>query len=245
MVRHFGLIGRDISYSFSSDYFRDKFRQLKLNETHSYVNFDIQDIEEIKTIVAKDENLVGFNVTIPYKEAIFPYLTEIDPLAKAVGAVNTVKITENGLVGYNTDVYGFLESIALYIKKDYKKALLLGTGGASKAVKYGLESIGMETQYVSRTASENILDYDMLTEEVMKSHQIIVNCTPVGTFPDLNKCPDIPYQFLSKKHLAFDLVYNPIRTKFLKLAAANGAWVANGFRMLSLQADKAWEIWNE
>ncbi|MEH6705572.1 MAG: shikimate dehydrogenase [Galbibacter orientalis] len=242
-LRHFGLLGKNISYSFSAGYFTEKFKQLNL-DNHSYVNFDLQNIEEIKNVLAQDKDIVGFNITIPYKEAIIPFLTEIDPKAKEIGAVNTVKITKNGLKGYNTDVYGFYKSIEPFIKSHHKKALILGTGGASKAVKHALIDLGLEIQFVSRTASENKLSYEMLTKQVMEQHQVIVNCSPIGTFPNTEVKPAIPYEFLTEEHLVFDLIYNPPKTAFMKYAEANGATAVNGSKMLELQAEKAWEIWN-
>lgn len=242
-LRHFGLLGKNISYSFSAGYFTEKFKQLDL-DNHSYVNFDLQNIEEIKNVLAQDKDIVGFNITIPYKEAIIPFLTEIDPKAKEIGAVNTVKITKNGLKGYNTDVYGFYKSIEPFIKSHHKKALILGTGGASKAVKHALIDLGLEIQFVSRTASENKLSYEMLTKQVMEQHQVIVNCSPIGTFPNTEAKPAIPYEFLTEGHLVFDLIYNPPKTAFMKYAEANGATAVNGSKMLELQAEKAWEIWN-
>lgn len=242
--RHFGLLGKNISYSFSAGYFTEKFKQLGL-DNHSYVNFDLQNIVEIKNVLAEDKDIIGFNITIPYKEAIIPFLTEIDPKAKEIGAVNTVKVTKNGLKGYNTDVYGFYKSIEPYIKSYHKKALILGTGGASKAVKHALIDLGLEIQFVSRTASENKLSYDMLTKEIIEQHQVIVNCSPIGTFPNTEAKPAIPYEFLTEKHLVFDLIYNPPQTAFMKYAKANGATSVNGSKMLELQAEKAWGIWNE
>ncbi|EIJ39215.1 shikimate 5-dehydrogenase [Galbibacter orientalis DSM 19592] len=242
-LRHFGLLGKNISYSFSAGYFTEKFKQLDL-DNHSYVNFDLQNIEEIKNVLAQDKDIVGFNITIPYKEAIIPFLTEIDPKAKEIGAVNTVKITKNGLKGYNTDIYGFYKSIEPFIKSHHKKALILGTGGASKAVKHALIDLGLEIQFVSRTASENKLSYEMLTKQVMEQHQVIVNCSPIGTFPNTEAKPAIPYEFLTEGHLVFDLIYNPPKTAFMKYAEANGATAVNGSKMLELQAEKAWEIWN-
>ncbi|WP_417444269.1 shikimate dehydrogenase family protein [Joostella sp.] len=244
MNKHFGLLGKDISYSFSSGYFTKKFEKLGLTN-HSYVNFDLQNVEEIKDVLSNDKEIVGFNITIPYKEAIIPFLTEIDPKAEEIGAVNTVKVTENGLKGYNTDIYGFQKSIEPHIKPTHKKALILGTGGASKAVKHALIDLGLEYKYVSRSASEDKFSYEMLTKEVMEEYHVIVNCSPVGTFPNVDQKPAIPYEFLTENHLVFDLIYNPPKTAFMKHAEANGAKAVNGSKMLELQAEKAWEIWRE
>ena len=202
-LRHFGLLGKNISYSFSAGYFTEKFKQLDL-DNHSYVNFDLQNIEEIKNVLAQDKDIVGFNITIPYKEAIIPFLTEIDPKAKEIGAVNTVKITKNGLKGYNTDIYGFYKSIEPFIKSHHKKALILGTGGASKAVKHALIDLGLEIQFVSRTASENKLSYEMLTNQVREQHQVIVNCSPIGTFPNTEQAFPRGPVFLKFLYLALN-----------------------------------------
>ncbi len=244
MRRKFGLLGRNISYSFSKGYFTEKFETLGLKD-HSYVNFDVQQIEDIATIVKDTEGLVGFNITIPYKEAIFPYLSEVDPKAEAIGAINVVKVMENGLKGYNTDVIGFERSIAPHLKKQHQKALILGTGGASKAVEFALKSLGLHCQFVSRTASENKWSYDQLNKDIMEQHTLIINCTPLGTFPNIENKPDIPYQYITKEHLVFDLIYNPKTTSFMKQAQANGATAVNGHQMLKLQAEAAWEIWND
>lgn len=244
MPRKFGLLGKNISYSFSRGYFTEKFDALGL-EDHSYVNFDVPQIEDIQTIVNNTEDLVGFNITIPYKEAIFPYLSEVDPKAKAIGAINVVKVLENGLKGYNTDVIGFERSIAPHLKKQHQKALILGTGGASKAVEFALKSLGLHCQLVSRVASENKWSYDQLDKQIMEQYTVIINCTPLGTFPNVEQKPDIPYQYITKEHLVYDLIYNPETTSFMKHAQANGATALNGHLMLKLQAEAAWEIWND
>lgn len=243
MSRKFGLLGKNISYSFSKGYFTEKFKTLDLKD-HSYVNFDVPKIEDIEAIVKNTEDLVGFNITIPYKEAIFPFLTEVDRKAQAIGAINVVKVQENGLKGYNTDVIGFERSIAPHLTKQHQKALILGTGGASKAVAFALKSLGLSCQFVSRTAGENKWSYEQLNKDIMSEYTVIVNCTPLGTFPNIDDKPAIPYMHITKEHLVYDLIYNPETTSFMKHAQAKGATSLNGHQMLKLQAEAAWEIWN-
>ncbi len=242
----FGLLGKNISYSFSQQYFSKKFESLGL-KNHEYQNFDLATIESFADIVSKTDGLTGMNVTIPYKEVILTYLDEIDDEALKIGAVNTIKILENGkLKGYNTDVYGFEESLLPLLKKHHKKALILGTGGASKAVKYVLEKNSIGHLFVSRfPKNENEISYDNLTKSKLDEHSILVNCTPLGTHPAVEAFPNIPYKYLNTKHLLFDLIYNPPCTIFLKKGIEKGAKVANGLKMLELQAEKSWEIWNQ
>jgi shikimate dehydrogenase len=241
----FGLVGKDISYSFSEQYFTKKFERLNL-EDHTYQNFDISSSENFPDIIAKEENLKGLNVTIPYKEEVLDYLHVIDGEAKKIGAVNTIKILENNrLKGFNTDVYGFETSLTPLLKKHHSKALILGTGGASKAVNYVLNKLDIEVLFVSRNPkSENEISYNDLTESILKSYTVIVNCTPIGTHPAVDECPNIPYKYITSNHLLFDLIYNPSRTLFLKKGMEKNAQVSNGFKMLELQAEKSWEIWN-
>lgn len=241
----YGLIGRNISYSFSRNYFRNKFRDEGIiNATYS--NFDIQTIEEFETKVKTAPEVKGFNVTIPYKESIIPYLDKLDKKAKNIGAVNTIRITKKGkLVGYNTDCYGFKKALKPHLKKRHKKALVLGTGGASKAIIYTLKQLNIDFSIVSRKASRTVdYTYESLSETDIESHQIIINCTPLGTHPNIQDCPKIPYQAISKKHILFDLIYNPEQTRFLQLGAINNATTINGLKMLEFQAEKAWLIWN-
>ena len=244
-THRFGLVGKDISYSFSQQYFSKKFETLKLND-HSYQNFDISTIDDFSNSIANAENLKGLNVTIPYKEEVLTYLDEIDDEAKKIGAVNTIKILDkNKLKGFNTDVFGFEESLKPLLKKIHNKALILGTGGASKAVKYVLNKLGIEVLFVSRNPkSENEISYNELTESIVTSYTVIVNCTPIGTHPAIDECPKIPYEYLTPNHLLYDLIYNPSRTLFLKKGEEKCAQVSNGFKMLELQAEKSWEIWN-
>lgn len=242
----YGIIGKNISYSFSKKYFTKKFIQLKLNH-HSYENFDIQSIDELPLILNKNTPyLKGINVTIPYKEEVFKYLDEFEEDAKTIGAVNTIKILSNyRLKGYNTDVYGFEKSLKPLLKKHINKALVLGTGGASKAIAFVLKKLKIEFKFVSRSPiNEHTISYSDLTNKIINNHHLIINCTPLGTFPKIENFPDIPYQYLTNKHFLYDLIYNPVETSFLSKGKEMGAVIKNGEQMLILQADKAWEIWN-
>jgi shikimate dehydrogenase len=241
---NYGLVGKDISYSFSRGYFKKKFDNLGLDNC-SYQNFDLQSISEFPSIVSKNENIKGLNVTIPYKEDVIQYLDHIDAAAQKIGAVNTIKPSKNGLIGFNTDAYGFEKSIEPHLKKQHKKALILGTGGASKAVAFVLEQLNIEFSFVSRSGKNNGYTYDQLSEDIISEHTLIINCSPVGTFPNINEKPAIPYQSISNQHLLFDLIYNPDETAFLLAGKANGAAICNGHRMLEFQAEKSWEIWNQ
>lgn len=239
----YGLLGKNISYSFSRSYFSKKFEQLGLEAT--YENFDLPEIFKIREVIENNKDLKGLNVTIPYKEQILPFLNELDRTAAEIGAVNTIKISKNGfLKGYNTDYFGFVESIKPFLQDHHKKALILGTGGASKAVAYGLKNLHIEGRYVSRRASEISISYEQLSEEIMQEHQVIVNCTPLGTSPNTSEYPAVPVDFINEKHVVFDLIYNPSQTKLMQLASEKGATTVNGLRMLELQAERAWEIWN-
>lgn len=242
----FGLLGKNISYSFSRGYFAEKFQKLGL-DTHVYKNFDLQDIAELPSTIEKAVFLSGMNVTIPYKEDVIKYLDKLDKTAKEIGAVNTIKFTKRGnLKGYNTDVVGFENSIKPFLKKHHKFALILGTGGASKAVAYAFKKNNIKFKFVSRNPKgKKQISYNNLTEEIIHKHQIIVNCTPIGTSPDIHLCPNIPYQFLTDKHLLFDLIYNPEITAFLAKGKEKGAAIKNGYEMLELQAEESWRIWNE
>ncbi len=239
----YGLVGKDIEYSFSRSYFTNKFRTEGL-EGHDYENFDLENIDEFPILLRAYEDLCGLNVTIPYKEAVIPYLDEIDPLAAEIGAVNTIQFTSGGIKGYNTDVFGFKDSISIMLRPDDKKALILGTGGASKAVAFVLGQLGIEYRLVSRTPAEGQLSYQELGTEIMQEHTLIVNCTPLGTFPSSHQKPPLPYPLIGQRHFLYDLIYNPAMTIFLKEGKQRGARIINGQRMLELQAEKAWEIWN-
>lgn len=239
----FGLIGRNIGYSFSKSYFTKKFAALQY-DSHSYQNFDIANISELATI-KNTHGLSGLNVTIPYKESIIPFLDSISENAAKIGAVNTIKILDNGkLKGYNTDWHGFQLSIKPLLQPHHQMALILGTGGASKAVAFALDKLGIGYKMVSRKESETAIAYEQLNEATFNTHQIIINCTPIGTHPNTSEAPIIPYEFFTSNHIAFDLIYNPAETEFLNRASAKGATIKNGYDMLVLQAEKAWEIWN-
>ncbi|QOW09025.1 shikimate dehydrogenase [Kaistella flava (ex Peng et al. 2021)] len=234
-----GLIGKNISYSFSKNYFENKFKKLFL-KNHTYSIFDLNDIAEVDQIF-KDGNINGLNVTIPFKEKIIPYLDELSDEAEKIGAVNTILIKDNIKKGFNTDAFGFEKTLLLHKKDHHTSALILGNGGAAKAVKYILEKHGISYQTVTRNGD---LNFENLTEEIVREHPLIIQCTPVGTFPNVEDCLNFPFSGLTSKHLVIDLIYNPEYTSFIKMAAENEAKTANGFYMLEQQAEKAWEIWN-
>ena len=240
--RKYGLIGKNINYSFSKKYFNDKF--LKENITNcSYENYDLQSVKDFKKII-KDNAIKGFNVTIPYKEEIMEFINKIDPIAKKIGAINTIKIHNKNIIeGYNTDYIGFVISLKNLISNQ-KKALVLGTGGASKAIIFGLSSIGIESTIVSRNKREGVISYSELNKKVIEENTIIINCTPLGTFPEIQECPKIPFEFLSSNHICYDLIYNPEKTKFLLESEKMGATIINGKKMLENQANESWKIWN-
>lgn len=248
-MKTFGLIGYRLGYSFSKKFFTEKFEKEGLNE-HEYVNFELDSIEEFPGIFEKNPNISGLNCTIPYKQQIMKFMDQIDAEAAEVGAVNTVKvIRDNGtlkLVGYNSDVYGFENSLKPMLSDKHKKALILGTGGASKAIKYILTKLGIE--YVSASIEEQLFEkeirYSNIDEKMIREHLIIINATPLGTFPNVDNCADIPYQIITADHVMFDLVYNPEETLFMKKGKEKGASVKNGLEMLHLQAIRSWEIWN-
>ena len=241
-MNRFGLLGKNISYSFSQGYFSEKFKALGLND-HSYENFDIQKIDEFKNVIAHD-NLKGLNVTIPYKQDVIPYLDELDAKAEKIGAVNTIQFTENGLKGFNTDAYGFQKSLEPLLKPHHKNALILGTGGASKAVRFVLDQLGIANTYVSRNKNQGQYTYGEVDKGIIEKNTLIINCTPLGTYPNVEDKPALPYQYIGSKHLLYDLIYNPEKTSFLASGEAKGAIICNGLSMLEHQAEKAWEIWN-
>lgn len=239
----YGLIGRNIGYSFSKTFFSIKFENEKRND--SYQNFDLEHIDLLPEIILKQSDLKGLNVTIPYKEQVIPLLDTVDKEAEKIGAVNTIKISRNKkLTGYNTDHYGFAKALALFFPLHTKTALILGTGGASKAVAYVLKTLDFDYKFVSRTKTPGNYTYKELTREIIHNHCLIINCTPLGTFPDVYDFPDIPYHFINQHHVLFDLIYNPRETEFLKRGFAKGARVTNGLKMLEFQAKKSWKIWN-
>ena len=244
--KRFGLLGRNISYSFSKGYFTQKFDNDKLFEGCTYENFDIPEITAFSEIIKKTPDLKGLNVTIPYKEVVIPYLDKLSKKATAIGAVNTIRFTKKGkLKGYNTDYYGFMKSLEPLLEPYHKKALILGTGGASKGVAYALKELGISYTFVSREAREGVIDYDRINATTFDNYQIIINSTPVGTTPNSEAFPLIPYEYFTEKHIAYDLIYNPAETQFLNKAAARGAVTKNGQDMLIFQAEKAWKIWNK
>ncbi|WP_418263314.1 shikimate dehydrogenase family protein [Flavobacterium faecale] len=244
--KRYGLLGKNISYSFSRGYFKEKFESGNY-EGCSYENFDIPEITDFPSIIEHHpSDLKGINVTIPYKEVVIPYLDKLSKKAAKIGAVNTIKITKKGkLKGYNTDYYGFKKSLQSLLQPHHQKALILGTGGASKGVAFALEELGIQYTFVSRGNKANTIDYSQINEATFNQYHIIINCTPVGTSPNIDACPDIPYEYFSDKHIAYDLIYNPAETKFLQQAKAKGSQIKNGLKMLELQAEKSWEIWNK
>ncbi|POY39144.1 shikimate dehydrogenase [Solitalea longa] len=247
-MKKFGLIGFPLSHSFSKKYFTEKFKTLGLSD-HQYDLYPIETADKLLEIVNNDQELIGINVTIPHKIEVMQFLNRLDDSAKGVGAVNVIKIERNVdqavLTGYNSDVYGFRESLRPLLKSNHKKALILGTGGASKAVEFALKELGIDCRFVSRIGSDQKLAYSALTKEIMAQYTVIVNCSPVGTYPNVDACPELPYEYLTADHLLFDLVYNPEVTLFLQKGLDTGASIKNGLEMLHLQAEKAWSIWNE
>lgn len=242
-----GLIGFPLSHSFSAKYFAEKFEKEGIRN-FEYRNFEIPTINEITSVVENTPELIGFNVTIPYKEQIIPFLDEISEEAEKIGAVNTVKIyrTSSGikLKGFNTDCYGFRETLKPLLRQNHYKALILGTGGAAKAVEYVLENIGLDVLYISRNPQgDKERSYSELNEIAVQNFPVIVNSTPLGMYPNVDQCPDIPYEALSENNLLYDLIYNPAETTFLAKGKAQGALTENGLGMLKLQAERAWQIW--
>ena len=240
----YALVGKNIAYSFSRNYFKEKFKREGITDSQ-YINFDIQSLEQLPELLLTTPNVKGLNVTIPYKREIIPFLQTIDPTAEAIGAVNTVKITPQGLIGFNTDCYGFTESLRPLLQPHHTQALILGTGGASGAVAYALKQLGIAYRFVSRTPREGQLSYNQLTQEILQTHQLIINCTPLGTYPTVDEYPPIPYQYITSAHLLYDLIYNPPQTAFLAQGVQRGATTTNGQRMLELQAEKSWELWTK
>jgi len=242
-MKNFGLIGRNISYSFSKKYFTEKFR--KENIQAEYYNFDLNNLKEFRDVIKETPNLQGLNVTIPYKQEVIPFLDDLAPDAKEIGAVNTINVNGNKLIGHNTDYIGFSKSLEPFLKSHHNKALILGTGGASKAVAHALKELGINYKFVSRSSGENKLGYEDLSEKIMKDYLLIINTTPLGTFPDVENHPQLPFQHITKNHLVYDLIYNPETTQLMKFAKKKGATVTNGLKMLQLQAESAWKIWNK
>ncbi|MBB4077679.1 shikimate dehydrogenase [Lewinella aquimaris] len=246
----YALLGYPLSHSFSRGYFTKKFAELGLSDTHQYVNFELEDVNQLKEKLEEYEDVRGCNVTIPHKRSVVELMDDIDPAAERIGAVNTILIREGRMIGYNTDYWGFRNDLLEQMKLQGhdtdlsgQSALILGTGGASLAVREALKSLGVSGQYVSRSPGVNQLTYSELDRNTMESHRIIVNTTPLGMSPRVETAPDIPFEFISDRHFCYDLVYNPAETKFLRLARGGGAGAANGLGMLHKQAEASWEIW--
>ena len=247
-MRLFGLIGYPLSHSFSQNYFEDKFRKEKITDCY-YHTFSIKKLDQLPGLINRNPELLGLNVTIPYKEEVVRYLDYTDPEAKIIGAVNTIKVERKNnkiyLSGYNTDYYGFYEFIKTNLKSPYPTALILGTGGAARAVGFALEKLKIDHLFVSRKPThENQISYKKIDTGIVQSHQIIINATPVGMFPAVTSFPAFPFEYISRDHLIIDLIYNPAETIFLRKAKEKGAQVFNGLEMLYLQAERSWEIWN-
>ena len=243
----YGLIGYPLGHSFSISYFNQKFADEGINA--KYENYEIASIDELTEILDSTPELRGLNVTIPYKEKVIPFLDSISPEARAIGAVNVIRVTHEKnktiLKGFNSDVIGFTQSIEPMIdKKWHKKALILGTGGASKAICYGLKSLGIEPVFVSRYERPDTIQYDKVTPEVVKEYTVIVNCTPLGMYPNTDECPKLPYEAMDNHTILYDLIYNPDQTLFMRKGAEYGAEVKNGLEMLLLQAFASWEFWH-
>lgn len=239
----YGLIGFPLGHSFSRSYFTEKFKREGIDA--QYDNYPIEDARQLLDIVANNPELRGLNCTIPHKQAILPLLDELSDEAQCIGAVNVIQIRNGRLKGYNSDIIGFTESLRPLLRSHHTKALVLGTGGASKAICAGLEKLGIEWRYVSRTPRDNGLTYADLTPDIMLEYTVIVNCSPVGMHPHVDEAPALPYECLTSRHLLFDLVYNPLETRFMQLGKGRGATVKNGLEMLHLQADASWKFWNE
>ena len=243
--KRFGLLGRNISYSFSKGYFTEKFNTENFAGC-TYENFDIPEISDFPQLLKNTLDLKGLSVTIPYKETVIPFLDQLSKKAELIGAVNTIKITKDGkLKGYNTDYYGFKKSLEPLLQPHHKKALILGTGGASKGVAFALDELDIQYTFVSRETKDDAIGYNRINGTTFDNYQIIINATPVGTSPNVDAFPLLPYEFFTEKHIAYDLIYNPAETQFLKRAKQHGAQVKNGLDMLIFQAEKAWKIWNK
>ena len=242
----YGLIGYPLGHSFSISYHNQRFADEGINA--KYMNFEIPSIDGLPEVISSNPELKGLNVTIPYKEKVMEFLDYISPEARAIGAVNVIKVVHNGkkvlLKGYNSDVIGFTKSIEPMLEDYHKKALVLGTGGASKAINYGLKALGLETVYVSRYEKPDTIQYDKITPDVVREYNVIVNCTPLGMYPNYDQCPDLPYEAMDEKNILYDLIYNPDETLFMKRGAQYGAQTKNGLEMLLLQAFASWEFWN-
>lgn len=243
----YGIIGYPLGHSFSPGFFNEKFRNEGIDAV--YERYELSQIDLLPEIIASNPELCGLNVTIPYKQQIMQYLDELSEEAREIGAVNVVKVTHNGknvhLKGFNSDVIGFSRSIEPLLEKHHKKALILGTGGAAQAIDYGLKQLGLETIKVSRYERPDTIQYDIITPDVIKEYKVIINCTPIGMYPNTEECPNLPYEAMDSQHLLYDLIYNPDTTLFMKKGMERGAVVKNGLEMLLLQAYASWEFWHE
>lgn len=239
----YGIIGYPLGHSFSRGFFTEKFAREGIDA--QYLNFEIPDARMLLDVLRDNPELRGLNVTLPHKQAVIPLLDELSDEAREIGAVNVIRVRDGRLKGFNSDIIGFTESIKPLLQPHHKRALVLGTGGASKAICVGLNRLGLEWIYVSRTPRKSMLTYSYLTPEVMQDYTVIVNCSPVGMFPKVDEAPNIPYKLLTSKHLLFDCVYNPEDTLFMQKGRAQGATVKNGLEMLHLQAIASWKFWNE
>lgn len=243
-MKVFGLIGYPLSHSFSKKYFTEKFQKENISGC-TYELFELENIQLFTKLLEDETELKGLNVTIPYKQEVIPFLDGMHPSAEKIGAVNVIKPENGKLIGYNSDYFGFKTSLEGFLEGDLSlKALILGTGGASKAVRVALEDLNIPYQYVSRTKTDTSIGYDDIDETTIKEYRLIINTTPLGMSPNVEQCPAIPYDFLTDKHYLFDLVYNPLETLFMKKGLEKGAKAINGLEMLEQQAEKAWEIWN-
>ena len=242
----YGLIGYPLGHSFWKSYFNEKFENEGINA--EYINFEIPTLDSLPEILASNPELKGLNVTIPYKEKVISYLDSISPEARAIGAVNVIRVDHKGndtyLKGFNSDVIGFTKSIEPLLERFHKKALILGTGGASKAINFGLKSLGLETVFVSRFERPGTIQYSQITPDIIQEYNVIVNCTPCGMYPHIDECPQLPYEAMTSKNILYDLLYNPDETLFMKKGAQHGATVKNGLEMLLLQAFASWEFWH-
>lgn len=239
----FGIIGYPLGHSFSKGFFTEKFARESIDA--QYLNFEIPDVAMLPDVLRNNPELRGLNVTLPHKQSVIPFLDEMSKEAKEIGAVNVIRVRNGKLKGFNSDIIGFTNSIKPLLMPHHKKALILGTGGASKAICVGLNRLGIEWTYVSRSPREGMITYEDITAETLQAYTVIVNCSPVGMFPNVAQAPEIPYDCLSDKHLLFDLVYNPEETLFMKKGREQGATVKNGLEMLHLQAVASWDFWNE
>lgn len=242
-----GLIGKSLKHSFSKAYFDEKFKEMGLTN-YSYQNFEIHSVSDFTKIISEHPELTGLNVTIPYKESIISFLDELSSDVREIGAVNCIHIKNGKKTGYNTDAYGFGQSIKPFLDTNHERALILGSGGASKAVAYALKKVGVDVYFVTSSAQKktsNSFFYSEINELVLNAFKLVVNTTPLGTSPNEKESPPLPYQFFTPNHLAYDLVYNPAETEFLRKAKSSGAVTMNGLSMLKLQAEKSWEIWQK